>query len=427
VAAGTTVAQALATLTSNVASNTSLQSAGISVQTATGGSALVFQNLRGERFDVLASGDLNNRLGLGSFTSSAGASGTFDYSAFTGSGAVFGGTGQTVQFSVGGGPVQAVTLAAADTASVTLAAAALNAGFAQNANLSAAQLIATNSGGQLLITSANSSLFRLNAVGADELGLGGTAAAVGVSFTSNAQAGSTAVNSFAAGGAQQTGLIAFTAIRNASEAQTITITADDSSGVTQSLAIKLQNDTTLRTGASVDEAIDKINTTLQQSNNTTLQQVTAVKDKASAGGAEGIRFISNLNSFKVGIGTTGSGAGLGNQATVQSSSLIGTGSTADISSQQGAQSAVTALASAVSVLGSAQAVVGKGQNNFNYAVNLAQSQLGNIAASESRIRDADLASEAANLTKAQITLQAGIAALAQANSAPQAILSLLRG
>jgi flagellin len=53
--------------------------------------------------------------------------------------------------------------------------------------------------------------------------------------------------------------------------------------------------------------------------------------------------------------------------------------------------------------------------------------LTNIAAAESRIRDADLASEAANLTKAQIVLQAGIAALAQANSAPQAVLALLRG
>ncbi len=44
-----------------------------------------------------------------------------------------------------------------------------------------------------------------------------------------------------------------------------------------------------------------------------------------------------------------------------------------------------------------------------------------------RIRDADLASEAANLSKAQVLQQAGIAALAQANSAPQAVLSLLKG
>jgi flagellin len=267
----------------------------------------------------------------------------------------------------------------------------------------------------------------VNAVGGNELGLGGNAAAVGVSFTSNAQAGNTAVNSFASGGAQQTGIVAFTAIRNASDAQTVTITADDSSGATRSLAVKLENDTTAQTGASVDQAITAINSALQQSNNSTLQQVVAVKDKASAGGAEGIRFISNLSSFKVAIGSTGSGAGLGNQSSVQSSSTVGSGSTADISNQQTAQTAVTALASAVSTLGSAQAVVGKGQNNFNYAVNLAQSQLSNLAASESRIRDADLAAEAANLTKAQITLQAGIAALAQANSAPQAILTLLRG
>ena len=79
------------------------------------------------------------------------------------------------------------------------------------------------------------------------------------------------------------------------------------------------------------------------------------------------------------------------------------------------------------MLGKAQAVVGRGENQFNYAVNLASSQLTNLAASESRIRDADLAAESANLTKSQILLQAGIAALAQANSAPQQILSLLHG
>ena len=87
---------------------------------------------------------------------------------------------------------------------------------------------------------------------------------------------------------------------------------------------------------------------------------------------------------------------------------------------------LSALADAVK-LGTAQANVGKGQNQFNYAINLAQSQLTNLAAAESRIRDADLASEAANLTKAQILIQAGTAALAQANSAPQAILSLFKG
>ena len=64
---------------------------------------------------------------------------------------------------------------------------------------------------------------------------------------------------------------------------------------------------------------------------------------------------------------------------------------------------------------------------MNYAIGLAQSQISNFSAAESRIRDADVASEAANLTKAQVLQQASMAAMAQANSAPQAVLSLLKG
>ena len=71
--------------------------------------------------------------------------------------------------------------------------------------------------------------------------------------------------------------------------------------------------------------------------------------------------------------------------------------------------------------------MGAGENKLTYAVNLAQSQIANFSAAQSRIRDADTAAEAANLTKAQVLQQSSIAALAQANSAPQAILSLLKG
>jgi flagellin len=111
---------------------------------------------------------------------------------------------------------------------------------------------------------------------------------------------------------------------------------------------------------------------------------------------------------------------------VQTSSLLAGGGSADISNQSSAEAAVTALQGAVVALGSAQAVVGRGENEFTYAVNLAQSQLTNTAAAESSIRDADMAAEAANLTKAQILIQAGVAALAQANSAPEQVLTLLR-
>jgi flagellin len=72
-------------------------------------------------------------------------------------------------------------------------------------------------------------------------------------------------------------------------------------------------------------------------------------------------------------------------------------------------------------------VVGAGENKLNYAINLANSQITNFSSAQSQIRDADVATEAANLTKAQVLEQASVAAMAQANSSPQAILSLLKG
>jgi len=88
--------------------------------------------------------------------------------------------------------------------------------------------------------------------------------------------------------------------------------------------------------------------------------------------------------------------------------------------------AVAAINTAIDQLGNVQARVGAGENILNYAINLANSQITNFSAAESGIRDADVATAAANLTKAQVLQQASVAALAQANSAPQALLKLLQ-
>jgi flagellin len=88
--------------------------------------------------------------------------------------------------------------------------------------------------------------------------------------------------------------------------------------------------------------------------------------------------------------------------------------------------AITDLTAAVTALGQTQGRVGTGENDLNYAISLAQSQITNNSAAESRIRDADIAAEAANLTKSQVLEQSSVAALAQANAAPQALLKLLQ-
>ena len=104
-----------------------------------------------------------------------------------------------------------------------------------------------------------------------------------------------------------------------------------------------------------------------------------------------------------------------------------TGPSVNASDTGNAINALQLLTNAINNVGLTQGIVGAGENKLNYAVNLAQSQITNFSAAESGIRDADVAQEAANLTKAQVLQQASLAALAQANSAPQAILALLKG
>ena len=91
-----------------------------------------------------------------------------------------------------------------------------------------------------------------------------------------------------------------------------------------------------------------------------------------------------------------------------------------------AETAVTAVAAAVTTLGSSQGTIGTLENALQFAINLAQSQLVSNKAAESRIRDANIAEESANLTRYSVLTQSGVAALAQANQQSSAVLGLLR-
>lgn len=97
-----------------------------------------------------------------------------------------------------------------------------------------------------------------------------------------------------------------------------------------------------------------------------------------------------------------------------------------VATQAGALQAVSDIDTALTNLGQVSGRVGAGENDLQYAISLAQSQITNQSAAESQIRDADIATEAANLTKAQVLQQSSVAALAQANAAPEALLKLLQ-
>ncbi|HKY93288.1 MAG TPA: flagellin [Nevskiaceae bacterium] len=98
-----------------------------------------------------------------------------------------------------------------------------------------------------------------------------------------------------------------------------------------------------------------------------------------------------------------------------------------IASVTGADNAILAMDAALTAVNSARADLGAIQNRFSSVISSLQTTSENLSASRSRILDADFAKETATLTRAQILQQAGTAMLAQANAAPQNVLSLLRG
>lgn len=102
-------------------------------------------------------------------------------------------------------------------------------------------------------------------------------------------------------------------------------------------------------------------------------------------------------------------------------------STLDISSFNGATSALTVVDAALAQINSGRADLGAIQNRFSSTIENLQTASENQAAARSRIQDADFAAETAAMSRAQVLQQAGTAMVAQANQLPQQVLSLLKG
>jgi flagellin len=419
--AGTTpVASVLADLTAKVNGNGALAAAGISLTSNSGGNNLVFTDNKGEKFQVAVTGDASNVLGFGSFD--ADGSGNFDYATITGSAPLAATTAaSTLNISINGGATTGITVPAGSSPAATLVA--INSQMTTTPALHAAGLLASLDPvtGALMLSSSNGTNFRVSGSGAD-LGFGTS----GGAYAGSTQTGAPVAGRIDSAGAYTTAAMDFTSMTSGSDTQSITVTATDANGATHSLAIPLQNNSTARTGDNIDDAIHAINTALQQSNDSTLVSIYAVKED-NPNGSESIKFMSTTQNFKVAVSSLSDGSGITPPSGgISTATQNGTGADVSIDTIPGAEAAINALTLAVQKLGTAQAAVGKGENLLNYATNLAQSQLTDEASSESDLRDANLAQEAANLMKAQILMQAGTAALAQANSAPQQLLSLLQ-
>ena len=277
---------------------------------------------------------------------------------------------------------------------------------------------------------------------------GGTTAAISYAANSSATAIATAINNSAAsvgvtatasnsatlGSLVSAGTVSMTLNGSAISAAVANPTdltelmaaingASGSTGVTASFTSSTsKNDLTLSTTDGRDISILDFN-------NSGTTKTASFSGVTLTGGAATDSSIKTgtvaLSSSKGQITTAAANADVFAGAGVNTSSFASVASL-DISTASGAQSAITALDAALASLNSNRADLGSYQNRFESAISNLQTTSENLSASRSRIRDADFAAETANMTRGQILQQAGTAILAQANSLPNNVLSLLR-
>jgi flagellin len=137
--------------------------------------------------------------------------------------------------------------------------------------------------------------------------------------------------------------------------------------------------------------------------------------------ANGRITLDSEKSFSTLDTGTGTGFALSGPSTLKSVANL------DVSTFDGAQAAIKIADAALSAVNGQRAEYGALQSRFESAISNLSSSTENLSASRSRIVDTDFASETAKMTRGQILQQAGTSMLAQANSLPNGVLSLLRG
>jgi len=130
--------------------------------------------------------------------------------------------------------------------------------------------------------------------------------------------------------------------------------------------------------------------------------------------------------FQVGIGTAAT-----DSVTVNFDNVVLTGVTAGIdltgATEANSYLSITALDAAIDSVSTGRARFGAAMNRLEVSSATVQTMRLNLSAANSRIRDVDVATEAANMSRNQVLTQAGVSVLSQANQLPQMAFGLLRG
>jgi flagellin len=224
------------------------------------------------------------------------------------------------------------------------------------------------------------------------------------------------------------------AVRNANDGISLAQTAE---GALQEVTTNLQRMRELAVQSANGTYTSGDRTSLQKEVSSLQSEIVRITQAVEFNGVK-VLGASTTITFQVGAdGAVGGASGSINQislkvhdigsaaATGIGSALNGTGGALSVTTASQARSAMAMIDTMLDRVTSVRADFGTIQNRFESVVRNLQNVSENLSASQSRIQDADFASETAALTRNQILQQAGVAMLSQANAAPQSVLSLL--
>ncbi len=229
-----------------------------------------------------------------------------------------------------------------------------------------------------------------------------------------------------------------------------TISVSLSTDVTAAAIGTVNTNGTGGTGFDMSDAVDVEDVTLDFGTAATLNDIGSVVIAAGSTAQQAVDSINNANIsgisafvndageiqvlsdtgdvfFTETVAAGGNTVGLdGTQTADETAGATTTLTGVAVDTAGGANFALARVDSALTAVNGLRANLGAIQNRFESTIVNLQTVSENLAASRGRIQDADFAAETANLTKAQILQQAGVAVLAQANAQPQLALSLLQ-
>lgn len=212
------------------------------------------------------------------------------------------------------------------------------------------------------------------------------------------------------------------AIRNANDGISLSQTAESALGQIKDHLLRMR-DLAVQSKNGTNTSGDRAQ--LQTEYTELKNEISRIYTQTTFNGLYILSDDAGTNSFQVGA-NSGETVNIVTQNASSMFSAISATSISGVSTATSAAAAIGSIDSALDLLNTQRSIYGAAQSRFEGVISMLQVSRENQDAAASRIMDADYAAETAALTRAQILQQAGVAMLAQANSLPNNVLSLLQ-